>query len=396
MARRYSKASGTGGLRKLGKRAAPLALALTLVVGFALPAAAQGFNPFSWFFGGGQQQQNYGYGHRVHRQPAHTNPANPANPNAKTTEKAEQKPAVPPSFFVAVLGDSLGQLLGQGLAEALADRPEVAVLHKAHESSGLVRDDFYDWIKAAKELIASGQKIDVAVIMIGSNDHQALRENGQSYDPGTPQWNDIYSQRVETLASLFKDAKIPLFWVGLPIMKNDRFSAEMASFNDLYRDHAAKAGATFVDVWDAFGDDAGRFSTYGPDITGQVVRLRSADGVHFTKAGARKLAGFVETEIRRILDSNKPKDDAALAKIETTNPAGAVAPNVTKVAPVKPPIGPVLPLTGPVLAPGGELATAATLHQKGEPQTAVEQTFVKGDALTPKPGRADDFSWPPH
>jgi hypothetical protein len=370
-----------------------LALALLLAAPCASAASAQGFSPFNWF----QQmfQPTRPQYERSYRQQPRYRQARPKPAITRPVEKAEPKPTVPPSFFVAVLGDSLGQLLAQGMTEAMADHPEVAVLHKAHESSGLVRDDFYDWPKAIQQLLASGQKIDVAVILVGSNDHQTLRENGVAYEPGTPQWNDIYAKRVEAVATLFHNAKIPLLWVGLPIMKNDRFSAEMASLNDIYRDHAAKAGATFVDVWDAFGDEDGRFSTYGPDVNGEVVRLRSADGIHFTKAGARKLAQFVETEVQRILDAKKPKDDAALAKIETTTPAGAIAPSAAAPAvPVKPPIGPVLPLTGPVLAPGGQLAATPAAQSKGS--SPIEKTFVSGDAITPKPGRADDFSWPPH
>jgi hypothetical protein len=389
--------------RRLADFAHALLPKLTLVGLLALPcatpAAAQGFNPFSWlqqtFQPNRPPQQGYDYQRRGGRQQPGAHPTL-ANPNGDhPTEKVEQKPAIPPSFFVAVLGDSLGQLLGQGLAEALVDQPEVAVLHKTRESSGLVRDDFYDWTKATRELLASGQKINVAIMLIGSNDHQSLREGGVAYEPGSPKWNEIYANRIETIAGLFRDAKIPLLWVGLPIMKNERLSAEMAAFNDLYREHAAKSGATYIDVWDAFGDESGRFNTYGPDVTGQLVRLRSSDGIHFTKAGARKLGQFVETEIRRILDASKPKDDAALAKIETTTPAGTITPNVTNIIPTRPAIGPILPLTGPVLAPGGELATALSgFGQKGRPLSLVERTFSSGDALPPKPGRADDFAWP--
>lgn len=380
-----------------------LALAALLAAPCASAASAQGYNPFNWFqqmFSPTrpQYERNYGYprGYGYRQQP-HYRQARPKPAATHPVEKAEPKPTVPPSFFVAVVGDSLGQLLAQGMTDAMAERPEVAVLHKAHESSGLVRDDFYDWPKAIQALLASGQKIDVAVILVGSNDHQTLRENGVSYDAGTPQWNEIYAKRVEAVATLFHNAKIPLLWVGLPIMKNDRFSAQMASLNDIYREHAAKAGATFVDVWDAFGDENGRFSAYGPDVNGEVVRLRTADGIYFTKAGARKLAQFVETEVQRIYDAKKPKDDAALAKIETTTPAGAIAPNAaTPAVPVKPPIGPVLPLTGPVLAPGGQLAATPAAQPKGGTTTPVEKTFVSGDSVAPKPGRADDFSWPPH
>ena len=39
----------------------------------------------------------------------------------------------------------------------------------------------------------------------------------------------------------------------------------------------------------------------GPDFEGQIRRLRSGDGIYFTKAGARKLAHYVEREILRSL-----------------------------------------------------------------------------------------------
>ena len=49
----------------------------------------------------------------------------------------------------------------------------------------------------------------------------------------------------------------------------------------------------------------------GPDMTGQVKRLRADDGMHFTMRGYLKLAHFVEKELRR---------DLNLAKIERNIP----------------------------------------------------------------------------
>jgi hypothetical protein len=376
-----------GGARALSSRLfKPVAIlsaaALWLIAAAALPAQAQGLNPFNWFQQMFQPQPGYGQNSWGHYRA----------PKPKPVEKVETKPAVPPTFFVAVMGDSIAQLLAQGLTEGMSDRPEVGVLRDAREDSGLVRDDFYDWTKAAHDLIVSGQKINVAVMLIGSNDHQPLRDASGSYEPDTPQWQAIYVARVEAISAMFRDAKIPLLWVGLPIMKSDRLSSEMAALNDIYREHATKNGATFIDIWDAFGDDRGLFSPYGPDVNGQVVRLRAADGIHFTKAGAVKLASFVEPNIRQILDSGTPQGDAALAKIETTTPAGANA-TVAPPTPAKPPIGPVLPLTGPLLAPGAQLATPAA-DQQGAAQSLVEQTFATGKPVEAKPGRADDFSWP--
>ena len=318
------------------------------------------------------------------------------------------KPAVAPTYFVAVLGDSLGQMLAQGLSEAFENRPEIAILRKAKENSGLVRDDFFDWTKATRDLLASGEKIDFAVMLIGSNDRQSLRDANGSYEPRSPEWQAAYTQRIETIAAMFRDKKIPLVWVGLPILKSERLSADALAFNEFYRAYAEKAGATYIDIWEAFADEAGQYSAFGPDINGQTVRLRAADGVHFTKAGARKLAHFVEPEIRR-----KSRRGAAQKRAgndakwrpefgECRNPGrrgtafecrlpGSEAPPAPK-----PIAGPILPLTGPVLAPGGELATRTTTAgaANNSARNLIEQTLQQGTPLAPKPGRADDFSWP--
>ena len=202
-----------------------------------------------------------------------------------------------PTFFVAVLGDSMGQTLAEGLTEAFADQPEVAILREAKADTGLVRDDFYDWTKAAQVLLASGKQIDFAVMMIGSNDRQTLRDGkGGAFEPRSPQWIDAYSSRIETIAAMFRDRKIPLVWVGLPVLRSERLSADATAFNGLYRDFSGKAGATYIDVWDAFATEAGEYSATGPDVDGQTVKLRASDGVNFTAAGALKLAHFVEPE----------------------------------------------------------------------------------------------------
>jgi hypothetical protein len=300
-------------------------------------------------------------------------------------------------------------MLAQGLSEAFENRPEVAILRKAKEDSGLVRDDFFDWIKVTRDLLASGEKIDFAVMLIGSNDRQALHDANGSYEPGSPEWQAAYTQRIETIAGMFRDKKIPLVWVGLPILKSERLSADALTFNQFYRAYAEKAGATYIDIWEAFAGEDGQYSASGPGINGQTVRLRAADGIHFTKAGARKLAHFVEPEIRRKLDEAQPNIEPGMTQGPPLNPANvpsdATGPpaNVSALPggeaappPPKPIAGPVLPLTAPALAPGGELATRVIQAgaANNDARNLIEQTLRQGKPIAPKPGRADDFSWP--
>ncbi len=345
-------------------------------------------------------------------------PAQADAPNAAAPAPEADRTAAAgkPTFNVLVIGDSLGQMLGQGLADTFADRPDIAILRKARESTGLVRDDFFDWVKGARDLLASTPAIGMAVMMVGSNDRQPLRDAAGAYDPRQPRWTELYGDRVAVIAAMFRDRHIPLVWVGLPVMRNERFSADMSAFNEIYQDRATKAGATFVDTWEAFQDDRGQFAVYGPDVNGQFEKLRAGDGVHFTRAGARKLAHFVEADIRHAIEDAHPSPDA-LASAPLTDssvmpaaPAAALDPiapakqglavpapaaPAAVVIPVKPLAGPVASLTGPPIAADGVLATRAPRPSPASSAAGLlDRVIVQGQPIEARPGRADDFAWP--
>src|SRR5690606_25986036 len=141
----------------------------------------------------------------------------------------------------------------------------------------------------------------------------------------------------------------PVFWVGLPSVRGTKSTGDMLYLNDLFRTRAEKAGVTYIDVWDGFVDDNGRYVVQGPDVDGQVRRVRGSDGVHFTKAGARKLAHYLEREIRRL--RSRGVDLVALPTSEPQAPAPSAGLGAASARPLA---GPVVPLTVPAAA-GQEL-----------------------------------------
>jgi hypothetical protein len=337
-----------------------------------------------------------------------------ATKKTKTPKPTIDDPNAPPPFAIAVIGDTLGQQLADGLDEAYADRPDIRILHKGKESSGLVRDDFYDWPKAARELAAGGEKIDAVVVMIGSNDRQAIHEGSETLETLSPRWRERYAARVDAIRAIFRDKKIPLVWVGVPVTKNEHFSADMAKLNDIYRDRALLDSAPFVDIWEAFADERNQYQAFGPDINGRIVKLRSGDGVHFTDVGARKVAHFVEGEIKRIHEAaHQPaapeaatpaegapgqETPAAAATPVIVAPPGVSLPAATPTLPERPDIGPVQSLNAAAVA-DGDLARPAKPAPADDPRAAaaralVEHIFVEGGDPPSHRGRADDFSWP--
>lgn len=396
------------------------ALAVTGLLSGA--ASAQGFGFFGNFFGGPARQQQFapgynngfgghgwgdgdGYAPRRRSDSFYYEHPHPRTPRRKPTEQVQKEKPAPKdaSMFIYVLGDSLAQSLAQGLDLAFADRRDVEVVDEAHPTSGLLPRNGFDWSKGIDALLAnvdatrkvapaagggkppSGKdaiaKVDVAVMMVGSSDHQPLDVDGRKLQPGTPEWNAAYAKRVLAVDEAFRAKKIPLVWVGVPIAKDDDFADAMAALNDIYRDAAAKTGAVYVDTWEAFSDDDGDFSPIGPDINGQTTKLRAADGINFTKAGARKLAHFVEIHVRRALDGRTPVPQLPTA-LDAQKPEQGAKPAVA----ARPDAGPIRNLNEMPSTPAGTLAAA----NKVVP-AAVAAELPGREA---PPGRADDAHWP--
>ena len=199
-------------------------------------------------------------------------------------------------------------------------------------------------------------------------------------------WVELYAKKIEEMIAVLKSKGVPVLWVGLPAVRGPKAMSDTLFLNSLYRDAAGKAGITYVDVWDGFVDEAGRFLQQGPDFEGQIRRLRSADGVYFTKAGARKLAHYAEREITRLMAARS--GPIALPTEPATPDANALP---GQPAP-RPLAGPILPLVA------SSVGTDQLLGGPGSRPAAVDalaaRTLVKGEPLAPPAGRADDFVWP--
>ncbi|WP_027530163.1 SGNH family hydrolase [Bradyrhizobium sp. WSM3983] len=206
------------------------------------------------------------------------------------------------------------------------------------------------------------------------------------YEFRDDRWVELYSKKIEELANVLKAKGVPVLWVGLPAIRGPKGTADMLFLDSLYREGAAKAGITYVDVWDGFVDEAGRFLQKGPDFEGQIRQLRSYDGVYFTKPGARKLAHYVEREITRLLAG---RSGPIALPSEPATPDTSAEPG--KPAP-RPLAGPIVPLVA------ASISTDQLLGGPGTRPAAVDalaaRTLVKGEPLAAPAGRADDYSWP--
>jgi hypothetical protein len=348
-----------------------------------------------------------------------------------------------PAISVMVFGDSMADWLAYGLEDAAGDNPDMAVVRRNRAAAGLIRYDTrneaQDWPQVIREAFAqSPTKPNFVVMMIGLNDRQQMRERPLQAGPpsaapatGTPpslvpqpgaaaapadaeraasdpsivaperqanapglrtyefrteEWAEHYMRRIDATVVALKAAGVPVFWVGLPSIRGPKSTSEMLYLNDLYRTRAEKAGVTYIDVWDGFVDESGRFAVQGPDFEGQIRRLRVSDGVHFTKSGARKLAHYLEREVRRMMQRGT---DLLAIPAEPQAPVPSGRPGAPTARPLS---GPVVPLTASATA-SQELLGASDFTANVNPRGAT-RVLIKGESINAPAGRSDDFRWP--
>ena len=167
---------------------------------------------------------------------------------------------------------------------------------------------------------------------------KGARAGGGLYEFRDERWVELYAKKIEELIGVLKSKGVPVLWVGLPAIRGQKGTSDLLFLDALYRDGAGKAGITYVDVWDGFVDEGGRFMQRGPDFEGQPRKLRADDGVFFTKAGARKLAHYVEREVTRLLAG---RSGPIAVPIEPATPDANVVPGQPAPRPLA---GPVMPL----------------------------------------------------
>ncbi len=236
-------------------------------------------------------------------------------------------------YRIVVIGDSLADGLWGGLYRTFEDDATLEFINRAKPSSGLARTDNYDW-NAELDKLFKDETYQIAVVMFGANDAQGIRKGKESFKLGTEGWRDAYGQRVEAIVKKLRAKNIATYWVGLPIMRSPSQSADAEAMNDVYREKAFINGAKFDDTWTGFTDETGRFSAYGPDMSGQVKRLRADDGLHLTMRGYHKLAHFVETDLRKDLAAAKAERNIPLAGTEEEQ-AKVMGRQVTPAEPVE-------------------------------------------------------------
>ncbi len=314
-----------------------------------------------------------------------------AKPAPTAIEKSEN------ALTLLVAGDFYASGLVDGLEVAFADNPDLVIVDRSNGLSGFVRTDIIDWPKVIGPMVEE-VKPDYLIFMGGSNDRQLLRDDeGVTHQKLTDGWKAAYLKRIDSMGEALKATNVPFTWVGLPSVRFGTMSRDFISFNEWYGAAAAKSPrGKFTDIWDGFADADGNYTRSGPDISGQITLLRRKDGINMTNAGERRLAFYVESDLRKLLEG-VPVGGGGSFINEFDGLAGQGA-QQPAYDPVETGRTIVIDLDDPV-ADGGEVLAGETVLV-GAPMAdseavPVPRTTPDAAPVLQREGRVDDFSWPP-
>lgn len=203
-------------------------------------------------------------------------------------------------YNLVIVGDDLADGLLGGAREVFQRDARVVVRQAPLSMNGLMRPSYHTKIVQMEEDLKAAPA-EIAVLMMGSWDRVSVRlANGRRAGVGSDAWRAEYAARVDRVLKLLRRYNVAVYWAGLPPARRYDVNEDVQMMNNILRERAYLNGAKYIDVYAAFASEAGGYSSYGPDIEGKNRLLRTGE-VYFTREGNRKLAYFVDREVRRDL-----------------------------------------------------------------------------------------------
>ncbi len=203
------------------------------------------------------------------------------------TQVAQADPA---RHTLVVFGDSQAQGVAVALRRLLRTHDDGWHMQdRSRPGTSIGQPAGYDW-PAGLQNYTSGPHAGVAVIMIGGNDRLPIHlADGSTLPFRSAPWRVEYRGRILAMLHSLQGAGIAVVWLGNPVCREPRYSADMRYLNGIVQDALAtskdRPPANYVSLWSIVADQAGGYVAYAPGPDGATERMRLDDGIHFTRAG---------------------------------------------------------------------------------------------------------------
>lgn len=208
---------------------------------------------------------------------------------------------------VLVAGDSFAQPIGYELDTYALRDGMIETALEFELSSGLVRQDFFDWPARIEALARGPERPEVLVFIVGANEPQNMETEDGYALVHSPEWRAEYGRRAARIMDGLEEQGVTMIWIGMPVMRDEAYTRVMQDINAAVSAEADRRDwVHFLDIEPMFADEDGGFTSLMRDGSGQVVEIRQSDGVHLTRLGSNWVTAEVYGLLSRLWDLSTP------------------------------------------------------------------------------------------
>ncbi|WP_313642723.1 DUF459 domain-containing protein [Stenotrophomonas sp.] len=196
---------------------------------------------------------------------------------------------------VLMAGDSLMQGVAPHLLRDLDTQHAIKSSNLSRQSTGLSYPGLFDWPATIDAAVDADPSIRLVVVMLGPNDPWDMPDPMRTGSPflkfQSVEWEAAYRSRVARIIDNSAARRVNILWVGSPGMRRAKLDDQMQWLMSIIQDEVESRGAVFLDTRQhlpgARSPDGYQDSVA---IGAKMVKMRSADGIHFSVAGQKYLA----------------------------------------------------------------------------------------------------------
>lgn len=191
-------------------------------------------------------------------------------------------------------GDSMMQGVAPHVQKALLEQFNIKTVNLSKQSTGLAYPKFFDWPKTIKETIEANPQIKILVMFLGPNDPWDMPNphGGVYLKYESPEWEAVYRSRVAEIIQTANQHHVSVMWITPPNMRKPTLNKQMIYLSHVVADEVQKNKAFSIDSREILGSMNNIYSDYFQE-NGQSVKARSADGIHFSLDGQKRIANTI-------------------------------------------------------------------------------------------------------
>lgn len=201
---------------------------------------------------------------------------------------------------VLFAGDSMMQGVAPWVMRKLQKEYHIDSMDLSKQSTGLSYSSFFDWPATIEKTLADQPNIGALIVFLGANDPWAvpnpMNKAAKYIDFATDEWIVLYHDKMNRILNNAKSHGVQVIWITPPTMKKTKLNEQMAVLTDIMHKGIDKTQVVVMDSKPLLSPSDEY--TDSVVIEGKTVKVRTADGIHFTTDGQKHLANHILERIK--------------------------------------------------------------------------------------------------